>query len=221
MKLFPTLCIDNFYDDPNKVRDFALSLDYHDSNGRYPGKRTNLLHEIDKKFFDDFCLKFFSLYYNFNSATVEWTVETEFQLIHTFEENKNSPKNKGWIHIDTSSILAGVIYLTPEIDEDCGTSVFDIIDENLPLNGIDVKTAFYEKGIDNNYDETLLKYNSCFKETIKFKNIYNRLISYDGTSYHGVNSFYSKEPRLTQVFFVKKIGTDHGTPIERSKLIVM
>ena len=30
---FPTTCIDNFYKDPDDVRNFALSLDYNDNSG--------------------------------------------------------------------------------------------------------------------------------------------------------------------------------------------
>ena len=47
--MIPTSCIDNFYDDPDSIRDFALSLDYHYPNEEefYPGMRTKCLSEID------------------------------------------------------------------------------------------------------------------------------------------------------------------------------
>ena len=54
---FPTLCVDDFYINPEKVRDFALSLEYSKPEGIYPGERTKYLHEIDKKFFHQFCEK--------------------------------------------------------------------------------------------------------------------------------------------------------------------
>ena len=46
----------------------------------------------------------------------------------------------------------------------------------------------------------------------EFKNIYNRLIAYDGHEYHGAKSFYNNtgDERLTLVFFID------GITIEKS-----
>ena len=57
---FPTLCVDDFYKNPEQIRDFALSLEYSKPEGIYPGERTKYLHEIDKKLFQQFCEKLFS-----------------------------------------------------------------------------------------------------------------------------------------------------------------
>ena len=39
--MYPTMCIDNFFKNPQKVKEFALSLKYIDcDNGRWPGART-------------------------------------------------------------------------------------------------------------------------------------------------------------------------------------
>ena len=59
MSLIPTSCVDDFYNDPHKVRDLALSLDYSNEDGNYPGVRSKSLHEIDPYFFDNFCKKIF------------------------------------------------------------------------------------------------------------------------------------------------------------------
>jgi hypothetical protein len=46
---YPITIVDNFYEDPDSVRDFALGLDYYspkeqdNSEGIYPGKRTKEL----------------------------------------------------------------------------------------------------------------------------------------------------------------------------------
>ena len=50
------------------------------------------------------------------------------------------------------------------------------------------------------------------KEKTEFKNIYNRLIAYDGHEYHGAKSFYNNtgDERLTLVFFID------GITIEKS-----
>ena len=51
-----------------------------------------------------------------------------FQEIPRFSENKNDIKNRGWIHQDypCQFLLAGLIYLTPNIDPDSGTSLYDL-----------------------------------------------------------------------------------------------
>ena len=59
MKQFPVTIIDNFYKNPDLVRDFALSLDYHSAFNRsevtgrefiFPGTRSNFLFEISHTF---------------------------------------------------------------------------------------------------------------------------------------------------------------------------
>ena len=102
---FPTICVDNFYKNPDKVREFALNLKYNSEDnltGYYPGKRTELLHKIEPEFFNKFCTKLFSIYYDFLSP-VEWTVSTSFQLIQPMGDSQQDLKNIGWFHADTDT----------------------------------------------------------------------------------------------------------------------
>ena len=53
---FPSLIVDNFFDYPDKVIDFANTLEYNKSvDGRWPGKRSN--------FSSRYCLFFTSILY--------------------------------------------------------------------------------------------------------------------------------------------------------------
>ena len=216
MKDFPALCIDNFYSDPDWVREFALSQEYMPSpDGAWPGKRTEELSILDKDFFTEFCYKLFSLYFDLDHVQVNWVVSTRFQLIDPQDYHKTSLKNRGWIHYDYEP-FGGLIYLNPSIDADCGTSLFQI-KENPTLND-SAKDDFYLNGIDNNFDESLKAHNGSFTETVRFQNVYNRLISFDGHTAHGANSLYTNtEPRLTQVFFVKNLECTGLGPIQRHK----
>ena len=77
MKHFPAISIDNFYNNVDDVRKFALSQTYTAPPlGEYPGVRTDPLHEIDQEFTQQFCYKLFSLFYNFNNEQVNWEITT-------------------------------------------------------------------------------------------------------------------------------------------------
>ena len=54
---FPILCVDDFYTNPDEVREFALSLEYNGKEGNFPGMRTKELHLINEKFFGSFLFK--------------------------------------------------------------------------------------------------------------------------------------------------------------------
>ena len=66
MKNFPTICIDNFYSDPDIIRDFALKQEFHKSlTGGWPGTRTYPIHQLDQDFFKYFTSKFLAVFYDF------------------------------------------------------------------------------------------------------------------------------------------------------------
>ena len=201
LHMFSAQCIDNFYDDPDSVREFALKQEFtKDENGYWPGKRTKLLYEIDKDFFDFFCQKLMATRFDLTKNSMSWVIDTGFQIIEPLSPNKNSIKNQGYIHKD-NCIFAGLVYLNPKIDLSCGTSIYNLVDETK-IDESDTKSLFYKNGIDKNFDKKITEHNNAFVETIRFNNVYNRLISFDGQAWHKANNFYSNVPRLTQVFFV-------------------
>ena len=56
--LWPTIILDN----PEKIVEFAKSLEFKkDLEGRDPGKRTDLLHTINKNFLKNFLLEIIHL----------------------------------------------------------------------------------------------------------------------------------------------------------------
>lgn len=221
---FPTICIDDFYENPDDVREFALSLEYFPSNGSRPGKTSEQIHIADKIFYDKFCEKLFSIFYDFSRSRTEWKVGTYFQITDSLDENKNSSLNTAWIHSDLSAILGGIIYLNKEPSDNTGTSVYKEknMDKFLEIwddYGFEnPRHKFYKDGvITENYDEEVTINNSFFEETISFKNVYNRLVAYDGRVWHGAQCYYAeKEPRLTQVFFIYNIESQFEYPLCRA-----
>ena len=220
---FPITCVDNFFDNPNKVRDLALSLDYAQAaDGGWPGKRTELLSSASPEYFNLFSQKLFSLFYDFRKTNVQWTIETYFQLVTPYEAEKEveTVLNQGWVHADDNRVLAGVIYLTPSTNLTSGTSIYRPKTPGAtPINN-DVKHTLFSTGIaTEDYAQKIQESNSLFEETLNVSSVYNRLICYDGGNYHKANNYNcGDEPRLTQVFFVSEVNAN-WFPIPNSKRI--
>jgi len=223
--MFPITCVDNFYSNPDQIRDFALSLKYSKIEGIYPGERTEPLFEIDNKFNVQFTLKVLSLFYNYRHEDVNFRVISFFQKIYPFSENVKDLLNNGWFHSDSDCTLAaGVIYLTPSPNPDSGTMFGAFIDDSPEIDynlSTDMRHNLYKNNnlddIDiESYRKQISIHNNSFQETLEVKNQYNRLICYDSKIFHRENNFFCNpnEPRLTQVFFIKELNTENP-PLNR------
>ena len=200
---YPISIFDHYYNDPDAIREYALSLEYTKITGFFPGYRTECLSTISKEFWELSYQKF--LPDNINPD--EYTILSQFQKVYRFSNDPEDPVNLGWIHKDTGADLAAVLYLDPDPISDNGTSFYvksrplppskSISMDNLPecLNNYDVDDEFRELVVNNN---------SQFNLTAEVKNSYNRLLCYDGKQFHGASNYYMKNEedfRLTQVFF--------------------
>lgn len=219
MTFFPITCIDDFYQNPDEVRKFALSQDFSQTvAGNYPGVRTRLLHEISENFFNTFCAKLFSLYYNYKHEHINWIVETTFQKIYPYSDNRDSIFNEGWIHLDSQdSIAAGVIYLTPDPYPDAGTSFYEIIDRNYKCDGKLRDTLYSGKEVDRQeYIKEKHRNTRAYQKINEIANRYNRCSFYGAQYPHRESKFvaHDTEPRLTQAFFIRDIKS-MGTPLQR------
>ena len=235
MKHFPITIVDNFYDDPDFVRHYALSQKFKKSEtGHWPGERTQCLSLLNLTIYNNFFRKIFSLFYDLYSTELDWKAEVTFQKINNLSEDPQSYKNKGWVHCDEQQI-SGLVYLNPSSLENCGTSIYRL---NNSFSGVfDAEKEFVREekfklytGQDvseENYSKALKSVNDKFTETIRIENVYNRLILFNGRDFHGVPSFYlpNGETRLTQVFFIrslKRINNDmfngENYPISRMRM---
>ena len=190
----PLIMFDNFYKDPDKIREYALSLDY-DVKGHYPGSRTIPLNELDQGLFEQMSLKFLSLMTDVTTGFTG-TILTQFQKIPPID--KGSPFDRGLIHNDTGCFCAGVVYLNPNPDDGSGTSLYKLVPDEFEEN------QSYEA------------HNAQFKTSVEIKNVYNRCIVYDAMEWHGHTSRYQEgEDRLTQVFFVQTFSVDERIASKR------
>lgn len=106
------LILDNFYNDPMGVRQFALSQAF-DVPGNYPGNRTRPFYTDDVK------------------ELIEKMIFAQAGKITAFEEFKETTafqyttaKDRSWIHADQTTMWAGVCYLTPDAPPSGGTGIF-------------------------------------------------------------------------------------------------
>ena len=218
---FPSLCFDQFYKDPDSVREYALSLDgYTNMYGAHPGLRCRMLYDYDKQFYRSTVDKFLSLYM---LSGVSCNCSTYFQKIHRFSSDPNDPVNQGWVHHDGVVNIAGVIYLDPEPVSDNGTSFYNPKGNNFRFNNVlEGDPPEYERimgssantsgdtnycKIDdiNWYRENIVKNNEQFELTMEVKNSYNRCIAYSGQQLHSQSNYWMPNEddfRLAQVFFV-------------------
>jgi len=227
MHSFPLTVVDNFFDNPDEVRSFALAQEYEkDPNGVWPGSRTKPLHILHPIFFEQVFNRLFSLFYSSAHSEVRWEVSALFQKV-------DQGYGSGWIHTDSLSVgyeedraalMSGIIYLTPNMPVDSGTSLYrlkaGILAPNPALNNL--KGQHYlgdltEEDV-RNYREI---HNSQYEETVKVGSVYNRLIAFESNQPHAAQNFFGSEDqsRLTLVFFVRKAITNQ-TPIQRMRHVL-
>lgn len=222
MNHFPITIVDDFYDHPDDVRNYALSLDYEKSStGDWPGERSELLSNINEKLFTEFGKKILSLFFDLDEVELECDINTGFQKIHSLSKDENDIRNQGWIHLDDESFLSGVIYLNPDPKQNWGTSIYNLKKGKIDNSTQNTKFLHYSNSslFDiTEYEKEKQEYNNKFIETIKIENVYNRLIIFEKGVYHGVPNYYSDDDcRLTQVFFIPKLKCSKKSPILRSK----
>ena len=198
--IYPTIVLDNFFDDPIKVIQFAKSLEYYqDSEGKWPGERTKELHEVDNYFFEQCGYKILSVLY----PTIK---KISFNCALLFQKISKEYKNQGWIHQDGNYDFTAIVYLSQH--NECGTSLFNSkkIFSKI-LNTENKKNTYLNK----NFQEEI-KYlnenNNQFTETVKINSKFNRLIMFDSSQYHSAQKFIEnniEEDRLTLIGFFKDI----------------
>lgn len=188
------LIIDNFFDNPDEIREIALSRYFRyggTNNNGWKGKRTfpiqNLgntcpccQQEINSDFQSEQNFLIEKSQKIFNACKEHYNIEDENIIITSYfhittEETKNSTSyfSQEKFHQD-SSLLAGVVYLTPDAPLDAGTSIL-CAEENKFIN---------------------------------LENKYNRLVAYESHRIHALSDTFgtTKETgRLTFTFFLHHV----------------
>jgi hypothetical protein len=184
-----SICLDDFYNNPDEVREFALNLEFG-VRGNYPGQRTEPV--FNQSVFD----------------IIQSTVEpvagkiTMWETEYTGSFQYTTQRDRSWIHADQTTNWAGVCYLTPNAPLSGGTGLF-----KHKATGL-VRAPKLEDGsldqllMDRIYEDA--QDMTKWELTQFIGNVYNRLILYRGDLFHTSLDYFGKnieDGRLFQTFF--------------------
>lgn len=176
--------VDDFYRDPDSVRDFALNMEFN-VTGNYPGFRTQPCTN-DGGYIDGIISSFEKIIGKKITYFPLDKYNTSFQY--------TTATSKTWIHHDAMS-YAAVIYLTPNAPLDSGTAIYRHQLTGIMKHGPQCPVDFNDfELVEGDWDIVA-----------EAKNVYNRLVIYDSMYYHrsvvpgfGTNKY---DGRLFQTFF--------------------
>lgn len=125
-KFFPVV-VDNFFDDPDIIRDYALSLPRGPSRqAKWPGIRTPPIHEIDQQLALGLVLKQLSCFFDLARQNITWKYSNIYFHEIPSTGDPTDLMNQGWLHQDNNIDFASVVYLNKEPDLNSGTSIYKI-----------------------------------------------------------------------------------------------
>lgn len=175
------MIIDNFYVNPDSVRNYALSQSF-EVRGNFPGART-------KPYLPDDVKSAIQHYMNFAGRITDWlnyhpdaSYSGAFQLA--------TAHDRTWIHSDHNNMWAGVCYLTPNAPYTGGTGLFR-----------HKASGEFRSGTLTDYEAYDYTKWDLFD---RIGNKYNRLIIYRGDLFHASLDYFGSTPenaRLFQTFF--------------------
>jgi hypothetical protein len=172
------IIIDDFYNDPDSVRNFALQQEFC-VRGNYPGVRTKSFFTDDVKEAIEHYMQFAGKItdsFNHDGYTGAFQIATAM--------------DRTWIHADHHNMWAGVCYLTPDAPHTGGTGLFR-----------HKATGEYRKTGEENHEA----YDYTKWDLVdRIGNKYNRLVIYRGDLFHASLDYFGNDlqnGRLFQTFF--------------------
>jgi len=176
-----TIITDGFYNNPDSVREFALSQDFN-VTGNYPGSRTKSFLDQETK------AAIQSIVAEAGGNVTNWYNQDgftgSFQLTYA--------SDRSWIHSDHVTMWAGVLYLTPDAPLSGGTGTFKHRATGA-MTGAEMGDHLHEP-------QDMTKW----EIVDRMANIYNRLVMYRGDTFHSSLDYFGSQVddgRLFQLFF--------------------
>jgi hypothetical protein len=172
------IIVDDFYSNPDQVRNFALTQPF-DITGNFPGARTTqFLTEDTKQAIQD-------IIFAAGGIITDWLE----QYGYTGAFQLCTANDRTWIHADPFNTWAGVCYLTPNAPISSGTALY----KHISSGEFSKTNDDYES---NDYTK--------WEMTDYIANRYNRLVLYRGDLFHASLNYFGDSlynARLFQTFF--------------------
>ena len=157
--------IENFFGNVKAITDLSKNLDFYtfdehpepESVGRYRGKRTVQIHNINKEFFEHFQYGVISHLVDLSKVKQCYSrVSAYFSLLSSNDQTSEIPV----IHQDNDVLYAGVVYLSENPDKHSGTSLYKKENNKYEL--------IHE--FENKFNKMVMYNGSTFHGTTKFVN---------------------------------------------------
>lgn len=186
MKPPKIMVFEDFYKNPDKIRDFALNQEFK-VVGNYPGKRTESFHEDYHK----------EMFEKLIGEKITWWPDEYNGCFQIVTQDLNS-----WIHRDKTDYSA-IVFLNPEPEISTGGTVLYRHKETGLLRSHNDDEEKILGNSSNNLDD--------WETTDTIGNLYNRCIIFQGRHNHKSNKYFGDHlynGRLFQIFFFNTENTD-------------
>jgi hypothetical protein len=192
------ITIDDFYEDPYKVREYALTCEYdgdkvsgnyNNGNAPWPGKMSKKPYLVP------------GLDLNVSKMLKRNVIQHLGKDSGKFRISKVTDTSNNLVHADDSlnncPLYAGVVYLNPNVIDTEGTIFY----KHKPSNErVLTSKDEYKRIVANGEDKDI----SYWQRELVSYVTWNRLIIYPGHMFHGIGPLFGstdESARLVQVFF--------------------
>ena len=175
------IVVDNFYENPDAIREFALSLDFQFHPNYHKGKRTDQCYRFDglkERFEQIIGRKVINWEKYGTNGCFQYCIGGD-QLVY---------------HCDTQQ-YAGVLFLTPDAPVNTGTCLF----RSIHTKKMKVSKEEHDHVFRNGFLDP-----TQFERVDTVGNVYNRLVLFDSLSIHAAAEYFGtnkENGRLFQLFF--------------------
>lgn len=172
--------VDNFYENPDSIRNFALTKEFHYHVEYHKGKRTDevyLFPGLKESFEDILHCKIKDFHHYGVNGCFQYCIAGD-QLVYHYDGQE----------------YAGIIFLTPNAPPQAGTSFY---------------RSKHTKNMKCNGDDHIV-FNNGYLDPTEFEvvdvvgNVYNRLVLFDAKMFHAASTYFGntkENGRLFQLFF--------------------
>ena len=180
------IVIDGFYNEPERIRNEALSMDFN-ITGNYPGNRTVPLPEGDVR-------EFLERIIGTKIDEMSWNIGEYTGTYQFVPEGSNT-----WVHADRHTDWSCIVYLHPNPKENSGTSFY----KHKETGSVEWDDVFAGEVVENDGDDW-----DKWIRTDTVSNRFNRAVLFRGKMWHAADEYFGttkEDARLFQTFFFNEV----------------